>query len=77
MPLFIGYSVCFAATLVVIAGDYCLKLAADRDLAAHSVLAVAGSLLYAASGIGWYVVLRNLTLAQMGFRLPHFHCWPR
>ncbi len=68
----IGYLYCALATLVVILGDYCIKLAAERDLPPMSWPVLAGFLLYGASALGWYMAMRSITLAQVGVAFSAF-----
>jgi small multidrug resistance pump len=52
--------------LVVILGDYVLKLAADRGHGTLSVAVALGVLLYAASALLWFGAMRHVTLGQAG-----------
>jgi undecaprenyl phosphate-alpha-L-ara4N flippase subunit ArnF len=66
MTALIGYGLCFLATLVVIAGDYYIKLAVDRGHTLQSPIFLLGCSLYALSAIGWFLALRHISLAQTG-----------
>ncbi|OWY11115.1 MULTISPECIES: hypothetical protein [Thioclava] len=66
MPALLGYSLCLSATLVVIAGDFILKSAVERGHALHSPSVLLGGALYAASAAGWFLALRQVSLAQTG-----------
>jgi hypothetical protein len=57
--------------LVVILGDYVLKLAADRGHGTLSVAVALGVLLYGASALLWFAAMRHVTLATGGRRLFH------
>ncbi len=61
-----GYGLCFGATLVMILGDYAIKLAADRGTMLQSPQFLVGGVLYALSAVGWYLAMRQMTLAQTG-----------
>lgn len=62
----IGYALSFGVTLVVIAGDYAIKLAVERGHALQSPIFLAGCALYALSAIGWFLAMRHISLAQTG-----------
>ncbi|SFR38110.1 hypothetical protein [Litoreibacter janthinus] len=62
----IGYGFCLLTAMIVIAGDYILKVAADGDMALNSRHVIAGGALYASSAILWYFSMRYVTLAQAG-----------
>ncbi len=66
MPALIGYALCFVATLVVVAGDYYIKLAVDRGHSLQSPVLLLGCSLYAFSAIGWFLAMRHISLAQTG-----------
>lgn len=63
---FWGLGFTFLTAIVVIAGDYFLKLAADRELTLGSTLVVAGCVLYAGSALMWFGAMHHVTLAQAG-----------
>jgi undecaprenyl phosphate-alpha-L-ara4N flippase subunit ArnF len=62
----LGFGFITITALVVIAGDFFLKLAADRGLTALSALVVMGIVLYAISAVLWFGAMRHLTLGQAG-----------
>lgn len=62
----IGFGFITVTALVVIAGDFLLKLAADRGLTAVSALVLVGIGLYAVSAVLWFGAMRHLTLGQAG-----------
>ncbi|RLJ51667.1 undecaprenyl phosphate-alpha-L-ara4N flippase subunit ArnF [Litoreibacter meonggei] len=62
----LGYGFCLLTALIVITGDYLLKVAADGGMALNSRHVIAGGLLYAFSAIMWYFAMRYMTLAQAG-----------
>lgn len=66
MPVFWGYAFSFLATLVVIVGDYFIKLATDRGQPISSPPMLLGCFLYALSAYGWYFSMQHISLAQMG-----------
>lgn len=66
MNAIVGYGLCALATLVVIAGDYFIKLAVDRGHTLASRTLMAGGLLYGLSAIGWFYALRKVSLSQSG-----------
>lgn len=72
MGAFLGYGLCFAETLVIILGDYFIKLAADRDLALTSPQFLAGCALYALSAVGWYLAMQQISLSQVGVAFSMF-----
>lgn len=61
----IGYLYCLLATMVVIAGDYFIKVAAERSLSMTSATFMIGCAMYALSAIGWYLAMREITLGQI------------
>lgn len=46
--------------------DGLLKLAADKDHGVHSLLFIAGCVLYALSALAWFPAMRHISLAQAG-----------
>lgn len=66
LNIVLGYGFCLLTALIVIAGDYVLKVAADGDMDLNSNHVIAGGLLYASSAIMWYFAMRYMTLAQAG-----------
>ncbi|NKX43245.1 hypothetical protein [Roseicyclus persicicus] len=62
----LGFGFITVTALVVIAGDFLLKLAADRGLAALSLLVVVGIVLYGISALLWFGAMRHLSLGQAG-----------
>jgi drug/metabolite transporter (DMT)-like permease len=64
--IFQGFGFIAVTTLVVIAGDFFLKLAADRGLTALSMLVALGIVLYGISALLWFGAMRHLTLGQAG-----------
>ncbi len=63
MALFYGLLFSLFTALVVILGDYAIKLAADRA-ALTSAPMVAGMVLYAGSAILWFFAMRHVSLGQ-------------
>lgn len=61
-----GYGFAFLTALVVIAGDFVLKLAADGRMPLTSKHVIIGCALYAFSAVMWYYAMRHITLAQAG-----------
>ena len=64
--LFFGFSFAFVTAMVVIAGDYVIKVAADEGRPVWSGFVIAGCLIYGASAIFWFYAMRHVTLAQAG-----------
>ncbi len=64
--LIFGFGLSLFTALVVIFGDYLIKVAADGGMPVTSRLVLAGCLLYAISALLWYASLRHVTLAQAG-----------
>ncbi|MEM7522420.1 MAG: transporter [Pseudomonadota bacterium] len=60
----LGFS--FATAVIVILGDYALKVAADGGHAVRSWLVLFGTLMYAASALCWFYAMKHVTLAQAG-----------
>ncbi|MEO3415586.1 hypothetical protein AAFO92_13095 [Roseovarius sp. CAU 1744] len=64
--LFFGFAFSLTTALIVILGDYLIKLAADDGQPVHSTLVMTGCALYAVSAVLWYFALLHVTLAQAG-----------
>lgn len=67
-----GYGFALFTAMVVIVGDYLIKVAADGNMPLTSRFVVAGSLLYGASALLWYFAMRHATLAQAGVAFSMF-----
>lgn len=65
MSLTLGYVFCALATLVIIAGDYFIKLAADQGLTIGAPKVLLACALYAVSAALWFAAMHHITLAQM------------
>lgn len=61
-----GYGFALLTALIVIVGDYVLKLAADGQMPLTSKHVIFGCAIYACSAILWYYAMRHITLAQAG-----------
>lgn len=61
-----GFVFCLFTALLVIVGDYMIKLAADGGQPVLSALVISGCVLYAASAVLWYFALLHVTLSQAG-----------
>lgn len=66
MTLVFGFAFSLITALIVILGDYLIKLAADGDHSVLSTLVMTGCVLYAASALMWFFALHHITLAQAG-----------
>lgn len=66
MPFVVGFSFALFTALIVILGDYLIKLAVDAGQKVTSPLVLTGCALYAVSALLWYFSLRHVTLAQAG-----------
>ncbi len=64
--IFFGFAFSLFTAMIVILGDYLIKLAADGDQPVNSHLVMTGCGLYAISAVMWYYALRHVTLAQAG-----------
>lgn len=64
--LLFGFSFSLTTALIVILGDYLIKLAADGGLPVNFTLVMTGCALYAVSAVMWYFALLHVTLAQAG-----------
>lgn len=72
MALAFGLSFTLFTALVVIFGDYLIKLAADGGAAVFSPLVLAGCALYAVSAALWFYALHHVTLTQAGVAFSMF-----
>lgn len=61
-----GLTLSLLTALLVILGDYWLKVAADADYTMWSRPVAFGLVLYAVSAIFWFMALKHVTLAQAG-----------
>jgi len=68
----IGLAFCLITSLIVIAGDTLVKLAADngRSLTSPSMIAVYA--LYASAAVAWYGAMRHMDLGQGGVAFSMF-----
>lgn len=62
----LGFAFSLFTALVVIIGDYVIKVAADGAMPLTSRQMLLGCAIYAASAILWYFAMRHVTLAQAG-----------
>lgn len=70
--LVFGFGFSLFTALVVILGDYLIKLAADAGQPFTSHLVMIGCGLYGFSAILWFFALRHVTLAQAGVAFSMF-----
>lgn len=61
-----GFGFSLFTALIVIIGDYIIKIAADGGHPVTSHFVLTGCLLYAASAVLWYFAMLHVTLAQAG-----------
>ena len=61
-----GYLFSFFTALLVIAGDFAIKLAADGGHPMYHRYVMIGCVVYATSALVWFVAMRHITLAQAG-----------
>jgi undecaprenyl phosphate-alpha-L-ara4N flippase subunit ArnF len=61
-----GYGFILFTALIVILGDFILKLAADAGHAISSTYVSAGVALYAISALMWFFAMQHVTLVQAG-----------
>jgi undecaprenyl phosphate-alpha-L-ara4N flippase subunit ArnF len=61
-----GYSFTFFTALIVIFGDFAIKIAADAGHTVNSKYVLAGVALYAVSALFWFWAMQHVTLAQAG-----------
>lgn len=64
--LLFGYAFTLFTALIVIAGDFALKVAADAGHSISSTYVAIGALLYAVSAFFWFYAMHHVTLAQAG-----------
>ncbi len=67
-----GFFFSLFTALIVIIGDYLIKLAADGGHSVTSVLVLSGCGLYAVSAILWFISLHHITLSQAGVAFSMF-----
>ena len=61
-----GFAFTFVTAMIVIIGDFVIKLAADGQQPIWSGLVLLGCLLYGASALFWFYAMQHVTLAQAG-----------
>ena len=66
MALVLGFGFSLFTALIVILGDYLIKLAADGGHPIISTLVMTGCALYAASALLWFFALHHVTLSTGG-----------
>ncbi len=71
-PIVFGYSFALVTALIVLLGDYAIKLAADGDMSITSGHMLAGYTFYCLSALMWYLAMRHITLAQAGVAFSMF-----
>ncbi len=64
--LLLGFGFSLFTAIVVLVGDYLIKVAADDGMPVTSRHVITGCLLYAGSALLWFVAVRHITLAQAG-----------
>ncbi len=64
--IFLGYGFALLTALLVIAGDYFIKLAADEGRSIISVQFLCGAVLYLGSAAMWFGSVKQITLLQAG-----------
>ena len=67
-----GYAFALFTALVVLVGDYLIKVAADGEHPFTSRHVIGGVMLYGASALLWYFAMRHVTLAQAGVAFSMF-----
>ncbi len=53
-------------TTMTILGDYCIKLATNRDSGLQSGWFIFGALLYGLPAVGWFFLMKSHSLAMIG-----------
>ncbi len=61
-----GFSFAFITAIVVIAGDFIIKIAADDGRPVWSGYVIGGCAIYATSAVFWFYAMQHVTLAQAG-----------
>lgn len=61
-----GYTFALGTALIVLIGDFVIKLAADAGHTVTSGYVFAGVAIYGLSAIFWFFAMRHVTLAQAG-----------
>lgn len=64
--LLFGFFFTFITAMIVIIGDYLIKLAVDGGQPMWSGLVVLGVVLYGSSALFWFYAMQHVTLAQAG-----------
>ena len=59
-------AVILALALLSLGGDWLLKLASQRAQPYTSAVFVLGAVAYAATAVGWVIVMQHMTLATIG-----------
>ncbi|THH36783.1 hypothetical protein E4Z66_07500 [Aliishimia ponticola] len=61
-----GYAFTLFTAVIVVAGDFALKTAADTGRSISSFFVIAGVVFYAVSALFWFYAMHHVTLAQAG-----------
>ena len=72
LALTFGFAFSLFTALIVILGDYLIKLAADGGQPVTSTLVLTGCALYASSAVLWFFALHHVTLSQAGVAFSMF-----
>lgn len=72
LALTFGFAFSLFTALIVILGDYLIKIAADDGQPVTSTLVLTGCALYASSAILWFFALHHVTLSQAGVAFSMF-----
>ncbi|WP_299609527.1 EamA family transporter [uncultured Tateyamaria sp.] len=64
--LLFGFSLTFVTAMIVVVGDYAIKLAADGNQPMWSWPVILGVVLYGTSALFWFYAMQHVTLAQAG-----------
>jgi undecaprenyl phosphate-alpha-L-ara4N flippase subunit ArnF len=67
-----GYGLALLTALIVLVGDYLIKLAADGGMPVTSSHVILGCVFYGGSALIWYGSMRFITLAQAGVAFSMF-----
>ena len=62
----LGYLFALSTAVIVIAGDFAIKWAADAGYPVTSSHVILGVFLYGVSAIAWFFAMHHVTLAQAG-----------
>ena len=64
--MWLSVSLLATITVLTLLGDYCIKLATNKETGIYSTWFVIGALLYGIPAVGWFFLMKSHSLAMIG-----------